>query len=647
MNVQSLFIVFLILGGYPVYITYFLLHIAHPVKEAYLIQNLALQKYVQGSSVKEVMDILANGVEQQFSNTLCSILILNDEEKSLYNCSSPNLPQEFVKAINGMEIGPLAGSCGSAAYHKKLVTIEDMASDPLCKNFKKFISLHKLQSCWSHPIFSSKNEVLGTFALYNKPPSKINQLTINFTSSLASVAGVVLEGKKSIEKLEESEERFRSIMTQAADAYFVHDMDGNFIDVNQRACLSLGYSREELLNMSVPDVEKNFRSEKLKKVWEELCLGSSMTLQGEHSRKDGTRFPVEVNLGQIKMNNQNYFLASVRDITQRKKAEELIKSESKFTSENPFPVLRVSNKGKFLFFNNSSRILNQKYDCSIDNDIPYEWKEHLNKVLSSNEPVEFEDFIAGKWYVLYITPIEGMNYLNIYGLDITLRKNMENDLDSFAQIASHDLQEPLRKVNIFGDRLIEIADNLDEKSRECVQRMQNASQRMSHFIEDLLNYSKISAQSSPYEIIDLEESANIVCEQLDDIIKLNHAVVNISNLPKLEGLKSQWDQLFANLILNSLKFKKKDVIPVINIFGRIIEDSHWEIVVEDNGIGLDEKYAERIFQPFQRLHGKSEYEGTGLGLSISKKIVDRHEGVIYVKSKPGEGAAFIINIPVK
>ncbi|MGK0179269.1 MAG: GAF domain-containing protein, partial [Nitrospinales bacterium] len=189
------------------------------MKEAYLIQNLALQKYAQGCPLNEVMDVLTNGIEERFPDSLCSILILNDENKSLHSCSSPSLPFEFVQAINGMKIGPLAGSCGSAAYKKELVVIEDMKTDPLCKNFKDFILLHKLQSCWSHPIFSSKKEVLGTFAIYNKIPSKVNKLKINFTSSLAFVAGIVLEGKKSLRKLEESEDRFKSIMNQAADAF--------------------------------------------------------------------------------------------------------------------------------------------------------------------------------------------------------------------------------------------------------------------------------------------------------------------------------------------------------------------------------------------------------------------------------------------
>jgi PAS domain S-box-containing protein len=221
------------------------------------------------------------------------------------------------------------------------------------------------------------------------------------------------------------------------------------------------------------------------------------------------------------------------------------------------------------------------------------------------------------------------------------------ELENFALIASHDLQEPLRKITIFGDRVLIGAANLDEKSRDYIQRMQKSTLRMSCFIEDLLHYSRITTASRPNEIVDIEDSARTVCEQLDHTIKLNNAVINIGSLPKLEGIKSQFDQLFSNLITNSLKFKRKDENPKINIFGEKDVTGHWKIVIEDNGIGLDEKYLEKIFQPFQRLHGRSEYEGTGLGLSICKKIVDHHNGTITVKSKLGEGATFIIELPEK
>ena len=231
--------------------------------------------------------------------------------------------------------------------------------------------------------------------------------------------------------------------------------------------------------------------------------------------------------------------------------------------------------------------------------------------------------------------------------DLAVLKQNNKELHEFTQIASHDLQEPLRKIMTFGERLKEKAVNLDGESLDCIERMQKSAVRMKRYIDDLLHYAKVEAQHTLFEKVDLQKKVKTVCEELDHIIHSTNGVVNISNLPKLECVKSQLYQLFINLIMNSFKFKKEGRAPVLNIFGRKKENGYWEISIEDNGIGFDEKYADRIFKPFQRLHARSKYEGSGLGLSICKKIVDQHNGSISVKSKPGDGATFIITLPEK
>ncbi|MBT5868619.1 MAG: hypothetical protein HOH38_07270, partial [Nitrospinaceae bacterium] len=171
--------------------------------------------------------------------------------------------------------------------------------------------------------------------------------------------------------------------------------------------------------------------------------------------------------------------------------------------------------------------------------------------------------------------------------------------------------------------------------------------RMKNLIEDLLHYSQINTEQAPYELVDLEKKVASACEEFEQVILTTQAVIHTENLPLIEGNKSQLQQLFTNLIGNSLKYSQAGKAPVINIFGRKKEDGYWEINVEDNGIGFDEKYTELIFQPFQRLHGKSKYEGSGIGLSICKKIVDHHKGTLSVTSKPGEGTTFSITLPAQ
>ena len=276
-------------------------------------------------------------------------------------------------------------------------------------------------------------------------------------------------------------------------------------------------------------------------------------------------------------------------------------------------------------------------------------------VMDSGKPFEGEENAPHKdglhTYISIKVPLRNSEGA-IYGIcgistDITERKKAESELETFASMASHDLQAPLRKINLFGDRLKESAVNLDERSQEYIQRMQNSAKQMSHFIDDMLNFSTISAEQIPFEKINLQERIKEICEELSHTILSAKGKINFSNLPEIEGNKTQIDQLFINLITNSLKYKQEEQTPIINIHQGGNEDGFYELLIEDNGIGFDEKFADKIFDPFQRLHSRSEYKGTGLGLTICKKIANQHNGTISVKSSPEKGTTFIIKFPTR
>jgi PAS domain S-box-containing protein len=235
------------------------------------------------------------------------------------------------------------------------------------------------------------------------------------------------------------------------------------------------------------------------------------------------------------------------------------------------------------------------------------------------------------------------------------RSNRE--LRDFASIASHDLQEPLRKIQSFGERLtVKCADSLPVEGRDYLERMRNASKRMQAFIQELLNYSRVTTGAAPFRAVDLEEVLRDAVSDLQVRIGETGGRIEIGDLPSFEADPSQMRQLFQNLIGNALKFHGNQK-PIVKIHGRVVnrmEDDHSDdapsgrycrITVEDNGIGFDEKYVDRIFAPFQRLHGRSEFEGAGMGLAICKKIVERHDGSISAKSEPGKGSTFIIRLP--
>ncbi|HLV41570.1 MAG TPA: ATP-binding protein [Brumimicrobium sp.] len=241
--------------------------------------------------------------------------------------------------------------------------------------------------------------------------------------------------------------------------------------------------------------------------------------------------------------------------------------------------------------------------------------------------------------------------------------SMNENLENFAYVASHDLNEPLRKIRTFGE-LIEIELNNESVDRKTVvshiHRMQSAAERMQELIEDLLSYSRISRQFSITEKIDLQKAVQTVLSDLEITIKEHKAEVNIHSLPNsILADEIQMRQLFQNLVSNGIKFKKDNVNPIIDIKSERVTavelpcaelpknnpQMYWKISVSDNGIGFDEKYLDKIFGVFQRLHGRSSYEGTGIGLSICKKICENHKGAITANSTEGSGATFVVFLP--
>jgi len=220
-----------------------------------------------------------------------------------------------------------------------------------------------------------------------------------------------------------------------------------------------------------------------------------------------------------------------------------------------------------------------------------------------------------------------------------------NDLKDFAHIASHDLQEPLRKISIFSGRLKSAKSLLNEQHIYDLSRMGSAAQRMQVLIEDLLQLSQVTAKEQPFQKVNLKEIASEVIEDLEARIIETQGRVKQGYLPTVDADPFQMRQLLQNLIGNALKYHKEGLPPAVYLSSQPNESGDWEISVRDNGIGLDEKFSERIFRPLERLHGRSSYEGTGIGLAICKKIVSRHGGKITVKSQPGEGSKFTVTLP--
>ena len=229
-------------------------------------------------------------------------------------------------------------------------------------------------------------------------------------------------------------------------------------------------------------------------------------------------------------------------------------------------------------------------------------------------------------------------------------------LEEFAAVASHDLQEPLRKIQAFGDRLqTKCSPALGKQGREYLERILNSAARMRTLINDLLAFSRITTERHDFLLVDLAAVAFEVVSDLEELIQQTGGIVEISPLPKIRADPLQIRQLFQNLIGNGLKFHHPGTPPVVRLTARPVTElggmtdtprPAWhEIAIEDNGIGFEEIYLDRIFQVFQRLHGRSDYEGTGMGLAICRKIVERHMGRITARSTPGQGSTFLVILP--
>lgn len=505
-----------------------------------------------------------------------------------------------------------------------------------------------------------------------------------------SVARDSTEKKEREAALKASEEKYRVLFYEHPLPTWIYDEQTlEFLEVNEAAVKAYGYSREEFLSMSLDKIltESDFKKY------------SKSQLQGEplpsvdglwmHRKKNNEEFYAEITSGPIRYQNREAKIVLSFDRTMHTLAErELLKSNEKykFLSEATWEAIWDWNlETDIIDWNDVAKKMFEVEDKSVLNQWGW-WLEHLHpedrervhlklKTHIDNGMVHWEDeyrFRTGKDRYIYIhdrgyTLFDGNKKpVRMIGAmqDLTQRKAHEDmlqdlnnslekrakeliesneELERFAYVASHDLQEPLRMVTSFLQLLEKrYNDKLDKKAKEYIAYAVDGAERMKKLILDLLEYSRVNTSSIEREQVNLNDILQELKLTYARILEETGGSLTMNKMPVIKANRTQITQLFQNLVSNAIKYKS-DEPPVIQISAEE-EHNYFKFTITDNGIGIDPKFYNKIFILFQRLHNREQYSGTGIGLAICKKIVDKHNGKIWVASSPGKGSTFYFTI---
>ncbi len=479
-------------------------------------------------------------------------------------------------------------------------------------------------------------------------------------------AGLNLDitGRKKMETdLRESRAKLEAALASMTDAVFISDAKGRFINFNDAFATFHRFGSKDECSRTFaeyPDILDVFMADGEPAPLDQWAVpralrGETVT-NAEYTlrRKDtGETWVGSYSFGPIR-DKDGVIAGSVivgRDITELKKSEQELRRLSYFPEENPNPVLRCSPEGMIMYANAPARDWLATFGWQADAVLPEPVRAAMDEARRQDHSETEITNPAGRMYGIFAAQPSGEDYINLYGIDFTDRKRAEEalkksnrELEQFAYVASHDLQEPLRAVVGFLQLLqSRCGDKIDEKGRHYIERSVKAGHRMQTLIRELLTLSRVNTKGANFAATDLNKIAENVLDNLQSIIQGKKSDIICDRLPHLSVDAAQIQSLFQNLIINAVRYNESPN-PCIEI-GCRERDHVCHFFVKDNGIGISPQFHERIFMVFQRLHTDREYQGTGLGLALCKNIVERHGGRIWVESQPQEGSTFYFTLP--
>ena len=514
--------------------------------------------------------------------------------------------------------------------------------------------------------------------------------------------------------IEERNRHFTAIVHSSDDAIISKTLDGVITSWNTSAERIFGYTSQEMIGTPITRIIPNDRLDEEPKILERLKQGERIDhFETKRVTKDGHLLDISLSISPVKNSKGVIIGASkiARDITAQKIAEQRIRESEEMvrvSEERLRLAVEIAEMGmwdldlttgltttspehrKILGYSKSeqwSKVLFMQMIHPLDRtrvELAFQNALRTGKITYEARIIRTDN--TERWIRVNGTTIYNKKHqpVRVLGtvLDITEQKKAKDELENmvlertselvtsnsalersnheleqFAYIASHDLQEPLRKIQTFADM---VKEHLDDKelAEKYFNKIYISAKRMSTLINDVLNYSRLSKTGEQFEKTDLNKILKDVLSDFELLVEQKQAVITYSDLPTIKSIPLQIHQLFGNLISNSLKFS--EVNPQINItaqtlsakevqkYPQLIEDRPYiQLTFKDNGIGFEQQHADQIFIIFQRLNNQRTYSGTGIGLALCKKIVDHHDGIITTKSEPGQGATFIVILPVE